>query len=733
MDVSNILSSLNDPQRQAVTAEPGNLLVLAGAGSGKTRVLVHRIAWLIDVERVSPASILAVTFTNKAAAEMRTRIEELLQRPIGGMWVGTFHGLAHRLLRSHWQEAGLPEKFQILDADDQLRLIKRINQSLDLDDGRWPARQCQWFINAQKDEGLRAANLEHYGDEFRRVMIQVYQAYEEACQRGGMVDFGELLLRSHELWLKQPALLAWYQQRFSSILVDEFQDTNAIQYAWLRVLAGQNSNLMVVGDDDQSIYGWRGARIENIQQFSRDFSPATLVRLEQNYRSTVTILKAANKLIANNAGRLGKELWTDGKEGEPIDVYAAYNEQDEARFICEQIQYWTQQGHTRDEAAILYRSNAQSRELEEALLRLGLPYRIYGGFRFYERQEIRNAIAYLRLIASRNDDAAFERVINTPVRGVGNVTLESLRNLARTAGVPLWEAARQAVTGGLLPARALQNVQGFMELINRLEEYSAEHELHETIDYVIRQSGLIQHHEKEGGEKARTRLENLDELVNAAGSFHPELPPDETGREPEADNMTIITAFLDKAALDAGDTQAEAGEDAVQLMTLHSAKGLEFPLVFIAGMEEGLFPHKMSADSLPGLEEERRLCYVGITRARDKLFLCHAESRRLHGEASFSRPSRFLREIPAELKQEVRLKGQVTRVGAWQGGRDMIGGQPPAGNQGISLGQRVRHPKFGEGVVLSSEGSGSNARIQINFDDVGGKWLVMAYARLEVI
>jgi DNA helicase-2/ATP-dependent DNA helicase PcrA len=494
MDVSHILNNLNEAQRQAVTAEPGNLLVLAGAGSGKTRVLVHRIAWLIQIENVSPGSILAVTFTNKAANEMRLRIEELLERPTGGMWVGTFHGLAHRLLRSHWQEAGLPEKFQILDSDDQLRLIKRINQNLGLDDGKWPAKQCQWFINQQKDEGLRAANLEHFGDEYNKTMIAVYQAYEQACERGGMVDFGELLLRSHELWLKQPGLLAYYQQRFSQILVDEFQDTNAVQYAWLRVLAGRSGKVTAVGDDDQSIYGWRGARIENIQQFTKDFAPATLIRLEQNYRSTGTILKAANEVIANNTGRLGKELWTDGAEGEPISVYGAYNEQDEARFICDQIEQWVRQGNRRDESVILYRSNAQSRELEEALLRVNMPYRIYGGFRFYERLEIRNALGYLRLASNRGDDAAFERIINTPVRGIGNVTLETLRATARAAGISLWDAALRAVTQGLLAGRALLNVQSFMELINRMDEYSATHELHETMDYVIRQSGLIPHH-----------------------------------------------------------------------------------------------------------------------------------------------------------------------------------------------------------------------------------------------
>ena len=731
MDVSHILNNLNEAQRQAVTAEPGNLLVLAGAGSGKTRVLVHRIAWLIQIENVSPGSILAVTFTNKAANEMRLRIEELLERPTGGMWVGTFHGLAHRLLRSHWQEAGLPEKFQILDSDDQLRLIKRINQNLGIDDSRWPAKQCQWFINQQKDEGLRAANLEHFGDEFNKTMIAVYQAYEQACERGRMVDFGELLLRSHELWLKQPGLLAYYQQRFSQILVDEFQDTNAVQYAWLRVLAGQSGKVTAVGDDDQSIYGWRGARIENIQQFTKDFAPASFIRLEQNYRSTGTILKAANEVIAHNTGRLGKELWTDGAEGEPISVYGAYNEQDEARFICEQIDQWVRQGNRRDEAVILYRSNAQSRELEEALLRINMPYRIYGGFRFYERLEIRNALGYLRLASNRGDDAAFERIINTPVRGIGNVTLETLRATARAEGVALWDAAHRAVTQGLLSGRALLNVQNFMELINRMDEYSATHELSETMDYIIRQSGLIPHHEKEGGEKALSRLENLEELINAAKAFEPQnLVPGE-----EATQRDYISGFLDKAALDAGDTQADAYEDAVQLMTLHSAKGLEYPLVFIAGMEEGLFPHKMSADTLDGLEEERRLCYVGITRAMRKLYLCHAESRRMHGEESLSRPSRFLREIPAALKQEVRMKGQISRPGSWGSAAGLnvhssLGfDRAPA----LNLGQRVRHPKFGEGVVLSSEGSGNNARIQVNFDTEGGKWLVMAYARLEVI
>lgn len=760
MDISHILNSLNDHQRKAVTSDPGNLLVLAGAGSGKTRVLVHRIAWLIQMEGVPPHGILAVTFTNKAANEMRLRIEELLERPAGGMWVGTFHGLAHRLLRAHYQEAGLPEKFQILDSDDQLRLVKRICKNLELDESKWPAKQCQWFINNQKDEGVRAANLEDFGEEFMQIMIRVYSAYEEACDRGGMVDFGELLLRSHELWLNNPALLEHYQSRFRHILVDEFQDTNAIQYAWLRMLVGRNGFITVVGDDDQSIYGWRGARIENIQNFDKDFSDADMVRLEQNYRSTANILSAANSLIAKNTGRLGKELWTEDKDGESISSYSAFNEQDEARFIIGQIEKWVNSGNKHTEAAILYRSNAQSRELEEALLRVSMPYRIYGGFRFYERLEIRNALAYMRLVASRDDDAAFERVINTPVRGLGAKTLDSIRQIARAEGCSMWQAAVKVVEESLLPARAVLNITGFMALINAMEDQVYGRELYEFTEYVVKQSGLIQHHEKEGGEKARTRIENLEELINAAKAFEVEdirteedMLQEEAGSEEEKEltETDILTAFLDKAALDAGDSQADEFEDAVQLMTLHSAKGLEFPLVFIAGMEEGLFPHKMSMDDLAGLEEERRLCYVGITRARQKLYLTHAESRRMHGEENLTRPSRFLKEIPEELVEEIRMKGEVRRSSYYAGnayaGNTSYPGNSPLnhgsiGSSGggdkiagtdIGLGQRVLHPKFGEGVVLNYEGNGPNARVQINFDSVGGKWLVMSYAKLEII
>lgn len=735
MDVSHILDSLNDEQRNAVANPSQHLLVLAGAGSGKTRVLVHRIAWLLEAEQASPFSILAVTFTNKAAREMRHRIESLMGQAFGAMWVGTFHGLAHRLLRTHWEEAGLIQDFQILDSDDQLRLIKRINRELQIDEERWPAKQCQWYINGQKDEGLRAANIDDFGDEYTKTMLRIYRAYEIACDRGGMIDFGEILLRSHELWLKNPQILDHYQRRFQHILVDEFQDTNSIQYAWLQVLAGRGSNLMVVGDDDQSIYGWRGAKIENIQQFSNDFPGAQLVKLEQNYRSTKNILDAANSLITNNASRLGKQLWTEGVAGEPLSVYEAFNEQDEARFVVDRLQDWFNGGNRRVDSAVLYRSNAQSRELEEALLRVGMPYRIYGGQRFYERLEIKNALAYLRLVINRFDDTAIERIINVPTRGIGGRTLELLRQTARERDCSLWEAAVLAVNESLLTARAANSVLAFLQLIDGLDESCRDLELYAKTDLIIKSTGLIPHHEKEGGEKARARIENLEELVTAASSF------DVTDAEEELDTTSsaFLAAFLDQAALDAGEGQAAADEDAVQLMTLHSAKGLEFDLVFLVGMEEGLFPHKMSMDDLAGLEEERRLAYVGITRAKHKLYLCHAESRRMHGEINLARPSRFVREIPKSLIEEVRLKTAISRPAI---GGARLGSKNPSGNldgsvdvpqTNLALGQRVIHGKFGEGVVLNYEGQGNNARVQVNFDDAGSKWLVLSYAKLEVV
>ncbi len=731
MDVTHIIDSLNDAQRHAVTAPVKNLLVLAGAGSGKTRVLVHRIAWLIQTEDISPYSIMAVTFTNKAAREMRGRIEQLLGINPQGMWVGTFHGLAHRLLRAHWQDAGLQENFQIMDSDDQLRLIKRLAKELNLDDKRWPAKQFQWYINEKKDEGLRARHVDVHGDVFDRVMLQMYQAYEEACDRSGMIDFGELLLRSLELLRdRNPALLEHYQDRFRYVLVDEFQDTNSIQYGWLRLICGQDRKLMAVGDDDQSIYGWRGAKIENIQNLNQHFPDTEMIRMEQNYRSTSTILEAANAVIRHNQGRLGKELHTDAGQGEAIAMYAAFNEQDEARFIVDQISKWVDNGNLRSECAILYRSNAQSRVIEEALIRSGMPYRIYGGQRFYDRLEIKNALAYMRLLSNRDDDNSMERIINVPTRGIGTRTIELLREHARSQNISMWRAAHEVIGLQRLPARAANALQAFLELVEQMAQATDDVLLHEQTEHVIQHSGLIGHHKKEKGEKAQSRIENLEELVTAAKQFNSQW--DEYFDE---NFNTPLAAFLDQAALDAGDAQADEFQDSVQLMTLHSAKGLEFPQVFLAGVEEGLFPHKMSLEEPGRLEEERRLCYVGITRAMQKLFVTYAESRRLHGQDNYNRPSRFIREIPDHLIQEVRLNATVSRPITSRAGSGLFdqADTQAASDTGLALGQRVLHQKFGEGTVISFEGSGPKARVQVNFDFEGNKWLVAGFANLQPI
>jgi DNA helicase II / ATP-dependent DNA helicase PcrA len=726
-DLSLLLNSLNDAQRQAVAAPVGRQLVLAGAGSGKTRVLVHRIAWLIQVENASPHSILSVTFTNKAAAEMRHRIEQLMGINPAGMWVGTFHGLAHRLLRAHWQEAGLSQTFQILDSDDQQRLVKRVIRELGLDEQRWPARQAQWFINGQKDEGLRPQHIQASGDLFLATMRGIYEAYEAACLRAGVIDFSELLLRALDLWRDHPGLLAHYQKRFRHILVDEFQDTNAVQYAWLRLLAKGGDSLMVVGDDDQSIYGWRGAKIENIYQYSEDFPDAETIRLEQNYRSTAGILKAANALIANNTGRLGKELWTDGGDGdgEAINLYAAFNEHDEARYVVETIESALKTGLARSDIAILYRSNAQSRVLEEALLRERIPYRIYGGQRFFERAEIKNAMAYMRLLEGRGNDAALERVINVPARGIGEKTVEAIREHARHSDVSMWEAMRQLVANKGLTGRAASALGAFIELIENLAAKCMEMPLHLMTQTVIEQSGLIAYHEAEKGEKGQARVENLEELVSAARNFE---------NSEEDEDLTPLAAFLGHASLEAGDTQADEHEDSIQLMTLHSAKGLEFPYVFLVGMEEGLFPHKMSLEEPGRLEEERRLAYVGITRAMQNLVMTYAETRRLYGSETYNKVSRFVREVPKGLIQEVRLSNSVSRPFA--GNQSMSGNNLFSGSEipqtGFSLGQTVRHSVFGDGVILNFEGAGAQARVQVNFSE-GSKWLMLGYAKLEAI
>ena len=741
MDLSPILNPLNDAQREAVTAPVGPVLVLAGAGSGKTRVLTHRVAWLIQAEGASAHSVMAVTFTNKAAGEMRARIETLLGLPGAALWIGTFHGIAHRLLRLHWREAGLPQTFQILDGDDQLRLIKKILKAQALDETRWVPRDIQYFINQNKDEGMRPKTLKDGNDPTRRQFIKLYQDYEDACQRAGVVDFAELLLRAFELWRDHPELLGHYRRRFQHVLVDEFQDTNTIQYAWTKLLVGSEGAPFAVGDDDQSIYRWRGARVENLQTFRRDFPHARLVRLEQNYRSTGTILDAANALIAHNSGRLGKNLWTGGGRGEPIKLYAAFNERDEAEFVLQRIKDWMARGGKRRDIAILYRSNAQSRVFEEAFLSARIPYKVYGGLRFFERAEIKDALAYLRLVSNRHDDTSFERVVNLPTRGVGAKSIDTLRELARAQGTSMWSAAAAAMASGALGAKAVTAVQGFMQLIERLANDTRQLALHEIVDQVLNASGLLEHHRKDKADRGEARAENLLELVSAARGFEPERI--------DGDELPPLEAFLAHAVLESGEGQAEAWEDCIQMMTLHTAKGLEFPVVFLAGLEDGLFPHQRSLNDLDSLEEERRLAYVGTTRAMQYLYLTYAEQRRLHGIDSYGQPSRFIREIPEELVEEVRPKTHHGRGGAAMGGLASFGygqsglretrskvstalrSEPVA--PGLKLGARVRHAKFGAGVVLNIEGQGPHARVQVNFESAGSKWLMLQYANLEPV
>ena len=721
MDVSHVLDSLNASQRDAVGASSGNLLILAGAGSGKTRVLVHRIAWYIATGEASPQSILAVTFTNKAAAEMRSRIENLLGQSTRGMWVGTFHGLCHRLLRAHWQDANLPENFQILDSEDQYRTIRRTIRAMMLDESQYPPKEAQWYINAQKDKGLRPENINDEGDVTTAQMIQIYKIYQQTCERSGAVDFAELLLRTYELFNEKESIREYYQQRFNHILVDEFQDTNELQYKWLKLLVGNDNTLFAVGDDDQSIYSWRGARVENMQAFERDFKNTKLLKLEQNYRSTTTILNAANKLIGNNSARLGKNLWTDGEEGELIGIYMAYNETDEARYVVDQIKKAPEQGIVFSDHAILYRVSAQSRVLEEALLRSKIPYRVYGGVRFYERMEIKNALAYVRIATFQDDDVSFERIINTPTRGIGNKTVEELRAIAKNDNCSLWKAAFHIIEHKLLSARAINSLEEFIRLIKKMSLTASELTLDEQVDGIIKSSGLINHFKKEKGEKGLARIENLEELVKAASEF-------EVGDDEELKEMNTMQAFLAHAALESGETQAGDKSNCVHLMTLHSAKGLEFPSIYLVGMEEGLFPHQRSSNDLKQLEEERRLCYVGITRAKKTLTLTYTQHRRLHGSDYYPQPSRFINEIPAELLCEIRLGGSVTES-LFRNEETKSSGKDGQ----LTLGQRVSHAKFGEGVILNLEGNGSHMRIQVNFEKAGSKWLVASYANLQSV
>ena len=726
MFMNPLLDHLNAPQLAAVTLPPAHALILAGAGSGKTRVLTTRIAWLISTGQVSPPGVLAVTFTNKAAKEMQTRLASMLPINVRGMWIGTFHGLCNRLLRAHYRDAGLPQLFQILDSADQQASVKRLLKSLNVDDEKFPPRELCHFINAQKEQGLRAAAVEAY-DDWARKRIGLYEAYEAQCQREGVVDFAELLLRSYELLERNEPLRRHYQERFRHVLVDEFQDTNKLQYRWLKLLAGGGAHLFCVGDDDQSIYAFRGADVGNMGDFEREFKVANMIRLEQNYRSHGNILDAANAIIKNNPQRLGKNLWTEAGSGEPIRIYESYSDGDEARWIVEEVKALQRDGHTRAEIALLYRSNAQSRALEHALFNAGLPYRVYGGLRFFERAEIKHALAYLRLIANTDDDTAFARVVNFPARGIGARSLENLQDAARAANSSLHSAIPQVSGAGGAKLAA------FAQLIVTLRD-AAHLPLPELVDHVLELSGLRSHYqnEKEGQE----RLDNLDELINAAASFVAEEGTPNQDGEITGEFGNDLSSFLAHASLEAGEHQAGEGDDALQLMTVHSAKGLEFNVVFISGLEDGLFPHENSLsetrDGKSGLEEERRLMYVAVTRARQRLYLSFAQTRMLHGQTRYNLPSRFLDEVPEEL---VKWLTPRAGKGGFAASTTTTYAATPrrseSAGSAFRIGQSVMHTKFGLGVIVNAEGGGTDARVQVNFGHAGMKWLALSVAKLE--
>lgn len=723
MEILHQIEQLNTAQQLAVTAEFGNLLVLAGAGSGKTRVLINRIAWLITERQASPHSILAVTFTNKAASEMRHRLISMLGGNMRSIWVGTFHGLAHKMLRQNWREANLVENFQVIDSDDQLRMIKRVFKNLSIDEERWEPKKAQGFINRKKDEGIYARQLGRPESAYEQVMGDIYVHYENLCQENGVLDFADLLLKSYGLLANNPELRDYYQTKFTHFLVDEFQDTNTIQYLWLNILTQRAASVTVVGDDDQSIYGWRGAKIENIRRFEQEYAQTKIIRLEQNYRSTNTILAAANALIDHNSGRLGKTLWTQSKQGEPIIVYAALNEEDEALFIARSIQKYFNNGGKLSDIGVLYRSNAQSRVLEESLVRLGVPYTIYGGLRFFERAEIKDALSYVRLAVNNKDNAAFERAVNIPPRGIGKVSLDKLRDFAAANDAPLLATAKEAVETKVITGKARAGLLDFIEVIQDLEKIVNHGSVTEIIELVVNRSGLLNYFKEQRGERAQSQAENLAELVSATADFV--YDPN------EADPLQAppIIDFLAYTALESGDLQVDTHQDAVQLMTLHSAKGLEYPVVYICGLEEGLFPHHFSAEDPQKLEEERRLCYVGITRAMEQLYITYARRRRLFGNEEARRVSRFVREIPENLIEEKsrRLTVQPSVVNNNLPSEEMGSDT----GLGFNLGQRVRHAKFGVGVVVDYEGSGERARVSVNFAGAGTKWLVLSYAKLE--
>jgi DNA helicase-2/ATP-dependent DNA helicase PcrA len=713
-----LLDNLNPEQLAAVTLPRQSALILAGAGSGKTRVLTTRIAYLIQSGHVCPSGLLAVTFTNKAAKEMLARITAMLPINTRGMWVGTFHGLCNRLLRTHHRDAGLPQLFQILDQQDQLAAIKRLMKSMNVDDEKYPPKQVQYFINSAKEQGLRADSVD-VPDEQSLKYREIYATYDQQCAREGVVDFAELLLRSYELLSRNEILRAHYQERFKYILVDEFQDTSGFQYQWLKLLAGRDNAVFAVGDDDQSIYAFRGANASNMQAFLRDFHVSHVIKLEQNYRSQGNILDAANALIAHNSGRLGKNLWTAEGAGEPIRVYSASSDHDEAQFILDEVRTLRDQGLSFSHIALLYRSNAQSRVLEHALFSAGLPYRVYGGLRFFERQEVKHALAYLRLTANPDDDNALLRVINFPTRGIGARTVEQIQEAAREQGVSLWQAACHKGGKG---KDSTKGVPAFVLLVDALRRETAGMTLPEQIEHMLHASGLVGYYQSSKTEA--DRVENLEELVNAAATFAEEFDGELNEEIPD-----VLTAFLTHASLEAGERQAGNGDDALQLMTVHAAKGLEFDAVFISGLEEGLFPHENSMFEYAGLEEERRLMYVAITRARQRLYLSFAQSRMLHGQIRYGIASRFLNEIPESLVQPINMNFaepvEAPRASSFGGGLS------PAADHGWRVGQNVAHAKFGVGVIVNCEGRGHDARVQVNFRDGGMKWLALEYAKLS--
>ena len=728
---STLLAGLNNKQLEAVTLPHQSALILAGAGSGKTRVLTARIAWLIQTSQVSPTGLLAVTFTNKAAKEMLTRITASLPINTRGMWVGTFHGLCNRLLRAHHREAGLPQSFQILDIADQLSVIKRLMKLMNVDDEKYPPKQVQNFINGCKDEGLRAHAVEAY-DAHSQKMREIFDAYDKQCQRDGVADFAELLLRCYELLERDANIRQHYQSRFKYILVDEFQDTNRLQYLWLKLLAGLGNCMFAVGDDDQSIYGFRGARVGNMRDFEKDFNVQNIVKLEENYRSHSNILDAANAIISHNHNRLGKNLWTSAGAGEPVRVYDAYNDTDEAQFIVDEIKMLHCEGTSLGEIALLYRSNAQSRILEHALFSANLPYRVYGGLRFFERAEIKHALAYMRLIANANDDTALLRVINFPARGIGARSLEQLQEAARAQDCSIWQAAINKVGNGKLGGKG---IEGFVALIRQMIDGAYGISLSELTELAINQSGLMAHYEND--KEGEDRIENLKELVTAAVSFTNQ----DFGNHNNVDGDTeqdLLTQFLSHASLEAGEHQADVGHEALQLMTVHASKGLEFKVVFISGLEEGLCPHEQSLYENAGLEEERRLMYVAVTRARQRLYLSHAQSRMLHGKVRYGIPSRFLDEIPEKLLKRLNSKpvskpsysrdyNELPKIMNTQQRSDQKSAMP------WKIGQQVAHAKFGNGVVVSYEGNASDMRVQVNFGREGLKWLAMEFAKLTPI